>query len=155
MRHIILITWLISLLNCAYGQTVPYNLKHLTREDYVRQIELCTDSAYTDAGMPGVKATYDENTYDWVIDRIDKVVKKNFADKITQVIDQKADIHYSLVWYRDKKYLYIGLTFFFKGKSIGQSYVLYGIMTKDSVQGIIKLFSTKKEMKRIFQEGIK
>ena len=72
MKYIYLFALLVSFLNHAYGQSAKYNLKHLTKEDYVRQIELCADSAYADAGMSGVRSTYDENTYDWEWDTLTK-----------------------------------------------------------------------------------
>lgn len=155
MKYIYLLALLVSFLNSASGQSAKYNLKHLTKEDYVRQIELCADSAYADAGMPGVQSTYDENTYDWVVGHLDEVINKHFSSTITHDADKEADIDYNLIWYRDKKNLSIGLNFLFRGKPIGQTYVLFGILTEDSVQGIIKIFSSKKEIKKIFQDGVK
>jgi hypothetical protein len=116
MRYIYLIALLFLLLNDASGQSAKYSLKHWTKEDYVRQIELCADSAYANAGMSGVQSTYDENTYDWVVGHIDEVINKNFSDKITPESDKEADINYRLIWHRDKKYLSIGLAFSFKGQ---------------------------------------
>ena len=156
MKIIYLVTSLLFVgSNYANGQSATFNLKHLIKDEYIKQIELCADSAYLDAGMLGVQSTYDENTYEWVVEQIDNTIDKYFSSQITHDDKKVDDINYRLIWHRDKKYLYIGLSFFFKEKPIGSTYILYGIMTADSVQGIIKLHSSKKEIKKVFQDGIK
>lgn len=146
---------LLVFINTAKGQSEKLNLKHLTKEEYIKQIELCADSAYADAGMQGVQSTYDENTYEWAVEQIDITIDKYFSSQITHDSTKGNDIEYRAIWHRDKKYLSIGLSFSFKGKPIGSTYILYGVMTDDSVRGIIKIFSSKKEIKKIFQGGIK
>lgn len=146
---------LLAFSNYTKGQSEGFNLKHLTKEEYIKQIELCADSAYADAGMEGVQSTYDENTYKWTVEQIDNTIDKYFSSRITHDNMKNADIVYRLIWYRDKKYLSIGLSFFLKGKSIGSTYILYGVMGNDAVQGIIKTFSSKKEIRKIFDSGVK
>jgi hypothetical protein len=71
---IILPTFLLLLATFAQAQTPTRNIRHLTREQYIQQIELCADSAYAEIDMPGFESTYDENTYEWIVGVIDQVV---------------------------------------------------------------------------------
>jgi hypothetical protein len=131
----------------AYGQSETRNLKHLTREAYIHQLELCADSAYTEMGIKNVKSSYDETAYEWIVGMIDEVVAKNFKGKITQDGTGHGDITYKVTKVRSKKNLSFAVVFIADGKETNPSYFLFGTMTDTGVEGIVKTYSCKKEIK--------
>jgi hypothetical protein len=138
---------LVFLAAAAHGQTETRNLKHLTREEYTHQLELCADSSYAEMGISKIKSTYDDTTYEWIVGMVDEVVGKNFKGKITHDSNGHGDITYKVIKYRSKKNLSFGLVFMADGKETGPSYFLFGTLTDTGLEGIVKTYSCKKEIK--------
>ena len=134
-----------------YGVEAQINIHHLTKEQFILQLEQCADSAYHDLGVEVSESTYDGEMYDWTIETINTIIDKNFSKTISQDQTGAHDVTYHVGWYREKKNLYFRLIFRTKRKSIGETYFLFGLMRDDGVKGIIKLQDCKKEINKYLQ----
>ena len=102
-KPLIFLIIFILLINISVVYSNSINLIHLTKEQYVRQIEQGTDSAYTELGMKKPDSKYNGNTFEWIVKLINSVIDENFSAKIIHSNDMPVDMCYQVVWKRSNK----------------------------------------------------
>ena len=134
------------------AQTNKANLTHLTEEQYSSQIGECVKLAYEEVDVKNPATEVDDIAYDWVVETINKTIDKNFADKLSYGKKGDKEITYKVIYHKDKKDIYFGLEFRQGEEKLGETYMLYALMSGNGVHFPVKIHSWKKEVKKIFAE---
>jgi hypothetical protein len=144
--------------SAALAQGGKLNLVHLTKEEYSRQIEEGFEAAYADAHKEGQfkdvevdSVTYDGYAYEWMIEIINKTIDEHFSVRITHNAMAEAGLTYRMTCHRDKKSIYIQVSFHTKDRPQGAVDILSGLMKLDGVSGIVRINAAKKNLYKVLE----